>query len=1251
MDNEQFLVAWILSSSDHHKIATSVFDETYYHTLRSASSNAIYTTGRIGQHRIVVASKSSVDVSLDNEDFVNNLLREFPAVRAGFLVSTDAEASQTGRAAVGDIVFGTKPDLQSGTIYLDAEQTKRHERLFISGQAKRIPESATLALEDILGHKQHGKWPQYLGEDYPLHHRTFRGAIASSREHFGDPSVLDRIGSEHDILCFEMAAASMSSYSFILVAGIARRSDNQHYCLPSAQICNAVVWYLSGLVRLISPAKLVMEPPLVNYFQYEPFDLDRPGFRLVRLEAGSNRDPIRCHLFQAYLDDEETLIPYEALSYCWGDDTSLRQTVLVNGSFLFITENLFEALIYLREPGEDRILWIDALCIDQSNVRERGHQVSWMGKVYQHAERVLFWLGHVPYNFRDLMESLKLFKNKVPRHAWESWALNDSRWSDIWIRLQTQHLPRLDEVDLQEKLKSMMSNEWFSRVWVLQEVANARKALLGCSEGWVDAMAFATATRILDVETNTQCQAVIDVMPGPSRRASWWAQKSNICTLLWRFRESQASDPRDRLYALLGLASDMKTGDERISADYTKTEDAVLRNIATYLFNDNAHKLGVKSLSDLQMRIQNLAAITLESMVFLGSSVEDLHRYMQRQNPTVWLSEAVVNHAWFRRSDHFDIFRNSPAFHQVVLGQIPSATSPEQFTTLDLFLQRHHGRIIPTKETIEALNQSGLDMVVEVLRNNRQDVKITKTFALEAARKGPFILQALLDKYGPKVRTTEALVIAALKNGPKTAQVLFNQRGYEIDLTETIVDVAAERGHTTFQFLLEMCISRNEVPEALVEQTARMGPDTLRLLLDRCGSKVKITQDLLRVTRHKDIDLVRMVLEQHDNKTMIKRALVEEAARMGPDTLRLLLNKRGSEVEITMSLVEITRRKAIDLVRMVLEQHDNKIMVTRALVEEAARMGPDTLQLLLDRRGSEVMITGYVTGVAARQGANSLRLLLDRRSSEVKITESVTIAATHDPDSLRLLLDRRNNEISITSGVIGAAVRSGPETLQLLLDRRNEEINITSDIIEDAILSNPQTLRLLLDRRNQEVYITSNMIRLAIDSEFEALQLLLDRGNEEVNITSDMIKAAIWGRPGTLQLLLERCNEKINITSDEIEAVIWSRPNILPLLLERCNEVSEITSDVITAAIRSGPETLQLVLDWRGNEVKITDSMFQLAVSNAPNTLRLLLDRCGDELKITEALMEEAASKGPETLQVLIDCPGYKSMMNTQASS
>jgi Heterokaryon incompatibility protein (HET) len=83
---------------------------------------------------------------------------------------------------------------------------------------------------------------------------------------------------------------------------------------------------------------------------------------------------------------------YEALSYTWGDH-SVTALIQVNGIELQITLNLFRALQRLRKGRKKRVLWVDALCIDQSNLAERSEQVPRMRSIYQRAERVVVWLG------------------------------------------------------------------------------------------------------------------------------------------------------------------------------------------------------------------------------------------------------------------------------------------------------------------------------------------------------------------------------------------------------------------------------------------------------------------------------------------------------------------------------------------------------------------------------------------------------------------------------------------------------------------------------------------------------------------------------------------------------------------------------------------------------------------------------------------------------------------------------------------
>lgn len=117
----------------------------------------------------------------------------------------------------------------------------------------------------------------------------------------------------------------------------------------------------------------------MDSFKHEPIDLKGPAFRLLRLLKGGEPD-IKCELFQAWLHSDR-VIPYEALSYTWGG-TEISASIKINGRTLNVTENLYLALQYLYSQKTDRILWVDAICINQGNKKERGHQVQQIVDIY-----------------------------------------------------------------------------------------------------------------------------------------------------------------------------------------------------------------------------------------------------------------------------------------------------------------------------------------------------------------------------------------------------------------------------------------------------------------------------------------------------------------------------------------------------------------------------------------------------------------------------------------------------------------------------------------------------------------------------------------------------------------------------------------------------------------------------------------------------------------------------------------------------
>ena len=105
-------------------------------------------------------------------------------------------------------------------------------------------------------------------------------------------------------------------------------------------------------------------------YTYSPIDLSTDAIRLLRLSSGSDGEPIHCDLFQTFLSSNQADgVPYEALSYTWGDVDSELYEISVCGKKAMVRENLYLALNSLRQPKQEKILWIDAICIDQDNPR------------------------------------------------------------------------------------------------------------------------------------------------------------------------------------------------------------------------------------------------------------------------------------------------------------------------------------------------------------------------------------------------------------------------------------------------------------------------------------------------------------------------------------------------------------------------------------------------------------------------------------------------------------------------------------------------------------------------------------------------------------------------------------------------------------------------------------------------------------------------------------------------------------------
>jgi hypothetical protein len=134
------------------------------------------------------------------------------------------------------------------------------------------------------------------------------------------------------------------------------------------------------------------------------------SFRLIRLK-GSVKKQLTCEIFETSLDKAP---PFEAVSYAW-DAQTLDRSIKCNGQHTLVTQNCEAALRQLRFTMFPRVLWIDAICIDQTSLEERNQQVQLMGDIYERAKQVLVWIGEGDQGTSTALENIlhieSLFSN------------------------------------------------------------------------------------------------------------------------------------------------------------------------------------------------------------------------------------------------------------------------------------------------------------------------------------------------------------------------------------------------------------------------------------------------------------------------------------------------------------------------------------------------------------------------------------------------------------------------------------------------------------------------------------------------------------------------------------------------------------------------------------------------------------------------------------------------------------------------
>lgn len=322
------------------------------------------------------------------------------------------------------------------------------------------------------------------------------------------------------------------------------------------------------------------ERATMDQYQYEPLPTPE-HIRLVTIQAGRFDDDILLSFDTvAFASDERP--SYDALSYTWDTHSGSRLLhIVVKGmaQTMHISCNLADILLYLRYADRPRVMWIDALCIDQNNDVEKGPQVARMGQVYRSAERISIWLGREENDSTRALNTMLWIGSKV---------------TVDWARLSVSLRPECVEPDFQDVNKGvplrpedtkaiyhLLCRRWFQRLWIRQEVMLAEAtAVVQCGLYQVPWNPFRRALACLyqkprpctpfDEKLNTRLLSLRGLMGQ--------APTVPLAYVRAAFGQSDCADPRDRIYALLEF---LPEGDRAVvgSPDYTRDAEVIFRDI------------------------------------------------------------------------------------------------------------------------------------------------------------------------------------------------------------------------------------------------------------------------------------------------------------------------------------------------------------------------------------------------------------------------------------------------------------------------------------------------------------------------------------------------------------------------------------------------------------------------------------------------------------------------------------------------
>ncbi|KAE8153767.1 heterokaryon incompatibility protein-domain-containing protein [Aspergillus avenaceus] len=870
-------------------------------------------------------------------------------------------------------------------------------------------------------------------------------------------------------------------------------------------------------------------------FPYSPLLYGTRTTRMLRLLPSEDvTAPIECQLFNYSLLETKGRHLYEALSYVWGSNEN-PQMMRVDGVEVFITQNLYAALMHLRNAQLERILWVDAVCINQRDNEEKSEQIGFMQMIYGYADRVVVWLGEAEDNSDEAIEHIRVAaEDNSPTHI-------PSPMGEARAKL----------FDHNACLK-LLQRPWFERTWILQEVGLARNIAIMCGSAKINGYSFWLGlTKLVALENLNlprRAQPVANLIKGSIFRSPYDPGSQgefSMGELLDMYHTQKVTLQHDKIYALIGLSADSSA----ILPDYHLPWSMVFQQVVTHILPEGCH---IDTLPEHEVamieakgyvlgRIGSVGGYNIESgkqhmRIDFSNTVQSepyksiqTHTYRQRQ-VSQWALQPSAKPIqegdilWlFEGASKPSILRLSKGLFSVIA--ISATLKPGVVESVDI--KRDLVAKIPQgrPHTISAIWQLGVN-----------EAKSRKGCLTDFLLKSPRPQDS--DVHAKNTRRCDAELIAE-----DIVKIIIGLRkGEEVKAMNLLLDqnellIPYSEHENPAEGFIRLCKGET-VMRALTATLIETSLHILISLFEQRGDGLRITEEVVNAAAANSdwsTGIMEILLKYRGENLPITAKVCETAAvnshRGSSQLLELLLKVRGENLPITKEVVRAAASNTInscDFPIKILFKYIKNPPITEDMIDIAASngiMSAEIMMQLYEHSIEGLPVTEDVVKVAAacpHYGADRLFTLLYNYSNKsLPITEEVVKAAAANPgygeNIVRQIIEYTGGCLPITEAVVVAAASNrglkGSEILKAMNDL-GKPLPITEDVVKAAVSNTGEQggkIVAYLCEQSKDLPISEEMVIMAIanrqDFGYTCMAALFDH-KDSLIISDKIIQAA-----------------------------------------------------------------------------------------------------------------------------------------------